>query len=122
MPYRFERNDSWIKVKCMTRGTFTVDGYVPEGEWAVAALLLACRNGRELTYEDKVGTGCRMAESAKLWKRLRAMEVSSPASHMPQRNCIVMPDGFVDLHRPEASPTFLINKRLRFVMCDETRG
>ena len=48
-PYRSGRGESWLKVKCIQRATFTVIGFAPEGKGLVAALYLARRKGRALT-------------------------------------------------------------------------
>ncbi len=84
-PYRSGRSESWIKVKCVSRGTFTVVGYAPEGNGLVASLFLARKEGRELTYVGKVGTGWSMAQSAKLRQGLAAMEVERPPVAVPGR-------------------------------------
>ncbi len=74
-PYRSGRTENWIKVKCVKRETFTIVGYTPEGNGLVAALHLARKEGRELTYVGKVGTGWSMKQSGKMRKRLEAIEV-----------------------------------------------
>jgi bifunctional non-homologous end joining protein LigD len=84
-PYRSGRTESWIKVKCVSRGTFTVVGYAPEGTGLVASLHLARKEGRELVYVGKVGTGWSMAESAKLRQRLASIEVERAAVAIPGR-------------------------------------
>jgi bifunctional non-homologous end joining protein LigD len=84
-PYRSGRGESWIKVKCVTPETFTVVGYTPEGKGLVAPLHLARKQGGELTYVGKVGTGWGMAQSAKLRQRLKAIEVDCPAVNVPGR-------------------------------------
>lgn len=84
-PYRSGRGESWIKVKCVKRGTFTVVGYTPEGTSLVAALHLARKEGRKLSYVGKVGTGWSMAQSAKLRQRLEAIEVDRPLVAVPGR-------------------------------------
>ena len=84
-PYQSGRSEDWIKVKCVMRGTFTVVGYTPEGNGLVAALHLARKEGRELTYVGKVGTGWSMAQSAKLRQRLEAIEVDRPPVAVPGR-------------------------------------
>jgi len=71
-PYRSERSDAWIKVKCLKRGKFSIVGFVrdPTG---VAALHLARQEGKDLVYSGKVGTGwsrtglARSARSSILW-------------------------------------------------------
>ncbi len=84
-PYRSGRGESWIKVKCVPSGTFTVIGYVPEGKCLVAALYLARKEGRELRFVGKVGTGWNMEQSTKLRQRLETIEVNRPAVTVPGR-------------------------------------
>ncbi len=84
-PYRTGRGESWIKVKCVKRATFTVVGYTPEGNGLVASLHLARKKGRELTYVGKVGAGWSMAQSAKLRRELEALEVDRAAVEVPGR-------------------------------------
>ena len=84
-PYKSGRGESWIKVKCVKREEFTIVGYTPEGTGLVAALHLARKDGRELTYVGKVGPGWSMAQSAKLRQRLVAIEVDRPPILVPAR-------------------------------------
>jgi bifunctional non-homologous end joining protein LigD len=84
-PYRSGRGESWIKVKCVTRGTFTVVGYSPEGKGLVAALYLARKDGRNFTFVGKVGTGWSMKQSAEIRASLDALAVEMPALAVPGR-------------------------------------
>lgn len=84
-PYRSGRGESWIKVKCVKRGTFAVVGYTPEGDGLVAALHLARKEGREFSYVGKVGTGWSMKQSAQLRQRLEAIVVDRSAVAVPGR-------------------------------------
>jgi bifunctional non-homologous end joining protein LigD len=73
-PYRSGRNQSRYEIKCVQRGKFIVVGFVKEEGGGVAALHLAERNGKMLSYVGKVGTG--FAETprrrcAANWSRLR---------------------------------------------------
>jgi bifunctional non-homologous end joining protein LigD len=77
-PYRSGRSESWIKVKCLTRETFTIVGFAPEGNGLVAALHLARKEGREFVYVGKVGTGWSMEQSAKLRQSLEAKKIETP--------------------------------------------
>ncbi len=77
-PYRSGRTESWIMVKCLTRESFTVVGYAPEGNGLVAALHLARKEGHELVYVGKVGTGWSMGQSAKLRQRLATIHLDRP--------------------------------------------
>jgi len=83
--YRSGRGESWIKVKCVKRETFTVVGYTPEGTRLVGALHLARKEGRELVYVGKVGTGWSMKQSGELRQRLESLEVDRPMVIAPGR-------------------------------------
>jgi bifunctional non-homologous end joining protein LigD len=56
-PYRSGRGEQWLKVKCWQRDRFAVIGFVPEGSTGLLKLRLARREGRELVYVGRVGTG-----------------------------------------------------------------
>lgn len=84
-PYRSGRSESWIKVKCETRDTFTVVGFSPEGRGLVAALFLARKKRSALEFVGKVGAGWSMKQSAALRTRLEALAVDKPAVKVPGR-------------------------------------
>jgi bifunctional non-homologous end joining protein LigD len=71
-PYRSDRNEGWLKIKCSVREKFPIVGFVPD-PGGVAALYLGKRVGKELTYIGKVGTGFTRAVSADLRKKLDAI-------------------------------------------------
>jgi ATP-dependent DNA ligase len=52
---------------------------VPEGNGFLGALHLARKEGHELAYDGRVGTGWSMKQSAELRQRLEAMEVERSA-------------------------------------------
>jgi bifunctional non-homologous end joining protein LigD len=55
VPYRSERNESWLKLKCIQTEQFIIVGYVPASSGrGIGALRLA---NKDLTYAGKVGTG-----------------------------------------------------------------
>jgi bifunctional non-homologous end joining protein LigD len=56
-PYRSDRAEHWIKVKCWKRERFAVVGFVPEGPDGILKLRLARRDGDALVYVGRVGTG-----------------------------------------------------------------
>lgn len=68
-PYRSERGDAWVKVKCVQRATFPVVGFVKDPT-GVAALHLAKKVGRDLIYVGKVGTGWSRTVSSRIRKQL----------------------------------------------------
>jgi bifunctional non-homologous end joining protein LigD len=72
-PYRSgDRNDSWQKIKTTIRDKFQIVGFIPEAG-GIAALYLGKREGKELRFVGKVGTGFTRAVSADLRKRLDAL-------------------------------------------------
>jgi len=74
-PYRSDRNEGWIKVKTAKRGTFPVVGFVKDPT-GVAALYLGKRDGNELVYMGKVGTGWSRTISSKIRKQLDTVVTS----------------------------------------------
>jgi bifunctional non-homologous end joining protein LigD len=78
-PYRSERNEGWIKIKRVQKGQFPVIGFVrdPTG---VAALHLGKREGKDLVYMGKVGTGWSRTVSSQIRKQLDT--VVSPKSKL----------------------------------------
>ena len=52
-PYKSERNESWIKVKCSQTARYEVIGY----KSGATSLYLAKREGQDLVYVGKAGTG-----------------------------------------------------------------
>lgn len=78
-PYRSERGDAWIKVKCLKREKFPVVGFVKDPT-GVAALYLGKQEGKELVYMGKVGTGWSRTVSSQIRKRLDT--VVSPKSKL----------------------------------------
>lgn len=78
-PYRSERRDAWIKVKCLKREKFPVAGFVKDPT-GVAALYLGKQEGKELVYMGKVGTGWSRTVSSQIRKRLDT--VVSPKSKL----------------------------------------
>lgn len=71
-PYRSDRTEGWLKVKTSVRDKFPIVGFIPE-PGGIAALYLGKRDGKELRYVGKVGTGFTRAVSADLRKRLDAL-------------------------------------------------
>ncbi len=68
-PYRSERTESWQKFKTVQRGRFPVVGFIKDPS-GVAALYLGKREGKDLVYMGKVGTGWSRTASAQLRKQL----------------------------------------------------
>jgi bifunctional non-homologous end joining protein LigD len=78
-PYRSDRNEGWLKIKCAQRGKFPVIGFVKDPS-GVAALYLGKREGKQLRYMGKVGTGWSRTVSSQIRKQLNA--VISPKSKL----------------------------------------
>jgi bifunctional non-homologous end joining protein LigD len=78
-PYRSDRNEGWIKVKTAKRGMFPVVGFVKDPTGG-AALYLGRREGKELVYMGKVGTGWSRTTSSRIRKQLDT--VISPRSKL----------------------------------------
>ena len=74
--YISSRNDSWQKITCRKRDTFTVVAFAPStiGR-GVGALYLGRREGKELIYVGKAGTGYTAESVRTLRQRLDPMIV-----------------------------------------------
>jgi bifunctional non-homologous end joining protein LigD len=68
-PYRSDRNEGWLKIKTARRGKFPVVGFVKDPS-GVAALYLGKREGKDLLYMGKVGTGWSRTVSGQIRKQL----------------------------------------------------
>jgi bifunctional non-homologous end joining protein LigD len=78
-PYRSERNENWLKIKVVQKGRFPVVGFVKDPT-GVAALYLGKREGNDLVYMGKVGTGWSRTISSQIRKQLDT--VISPKSKL----------------------------------------
>jgi bifunctional non-homologous end joining protein LigD len=78
-PYRSDRGEAWVKVKCAQRARFPVVGFVKDPT-GVAALHLGRKVGRDLVYMGKVGTGWSRTVSSRIRKQLDT--VVSPKSKL----------------------------------------
>jgi bifunctional non-homologous end joining protein LigD len=70
-PYRSERNEAWIKVKCIQVGRYEVIGY-KEG---ATSLYLGRREGKEFLYAGKAGTGYTNKMIIEIGKLMKPMTV-----------------------------------------------
>ena len=68
-PYRSERNENWLKIKAVQKGKFPVVGFVKDPS-GVAALYLGKREGKDLVYMGKVGTGWSRTVSSQIRQQL----------------------------------------------------
>lgn len=86
-PYVGRRSDDWIKLKCKRRQEFVIVGYTePKGSRsAFGALLLALhdKDGGELRYAGKVGTGFTATTLQSIHARLKPLEIAKPAFARP---------------------------------------
>jgi bifunctional non-homologous end joining protein LigD len=78
-PYRSDRNEGWLKIKTVQKGKFPVIGFVKDPS-GVAALYLGKRDGKDLVYMGKVGTGWSRTVSSRIRKQLDT--VVSPKSKL----------------------------------------
>jgi bifunctional non-homologous end joining protein LigD len=78
-PYRSERTEAWLKIKAVQEGKFPVIGFVKDPT-GVAALYLGKREGKDLVYIGKVGTGWSRTVSSQIRKQLDT--VTSPKSKL----------------------------------------
>jgi bifunctional non-homologous end joining protein LigD len=78
-PYRSERTEAWLKIKTVQKGKFPVIGFVKDPT-GVAALYLGKKEGKELVYMGKVGTGWSRTVSSRIRKQLDT--VVSPKSKL----------------------------------------
>jgi bifunctional non-homologous end joining protein LigD len=78
-PYRSERTEAWLKIKTVQKGKFPVIGFVKDPT-GVAALYLGKKEGKELVYMGKVGTGWSRTVSSQIRKQLDT--VVSPKSKL----------------------------------------
>jgi bifunctional non-homologous end joining protein LigD len=81
-PYRSDRNESWLKIKTVQKGRFPVIGFVKDPT-GVAALYLGKREGKDLVYMGKVGTGWSRTVSSQIRKQLDT--VVSPKSRLTKQ-------------------------------------
>jgi len=78
-PYRSDRNEAWLKIKTVQKGRFPVIGFVKDPT-GVAALYLGKKEGKELVYMGKVGTGWSRTVSSQIREQLDT--VVSPKSKL----------------------------------------
>jgi bifunctional non-homologous end joining protein LigD len=81
-PYKSERNESWVKVKCLQTGRYEVIGY----KKGATSLYLAKREGKDLIYVGKAGTGFTNTMILELAGLLRPITVEKmPLAKKPDR-------------------------------------
>jgi bifunctional non-homologous end joining protein LigD len=100
--YRSERTEAWLKIKTVQLGKFPVIGFVKDPA-GVAALYLGKREGKDLVYMGKVGTGWSRTVSSQIRKQLDT--VVSPKSKLTK-----------PIKKPKATwvePTFVADVEFR---------
>ncbi|MGH1588881.1 DNA ligase D [Methylobacterium phyllosphaerae] len=86
-PYLGRRSETWLKVKCLARQEFVIVGWIPSTKRAgIASLLLGLKDGEQLRYAGRVGTGFTRERAADIAARLAPLEtVAAPISNIPSR-------------------------------------
>jgi bifunctional non-homologous end joining protein LigD len=86
-PYASGRNTSWLKLKCHKRQEFVIVGMLPaEGaRIGFRSLLLASREGGQLKYNGKVGTGFDHKLLRDIGRQLQSRVIDEPAVTNPPR-------------------------------------
>ena len=85
--YRGARNGDWIKLKCGNEQEFVIGGYTQSAKRArdVSSLLLGLRDGDELAYVGRVGSGLSEADGRELVKAFEGLERQQPPfQHAPK--------------------------------------
>lgn len=82
-PYRSDRNESWLKLKCIQTEQFFIVGYVKASSGkGVGALQLA---NKDMTYAGKVGTGFSDKVSLSLKAQLDLISIPKSPIVMPKK-------------------------------------
>jgi bifunctional non-homologous end joining protein LigD len=82
-PYRGGRGDTWQKIKCLKSLRFPIIGYVPGKGTSISALRLARREGNQLVYVGKAGTGFTAKSADEVRKRLEPLMRKTPPTAKP---------------------------------------
>jgi bifunctional non-homologous end joining protein LigD len=82
-PYRSDRNENWLKLKCVQTDQFIIVGYVPASSGrGLGALRLATK---DLQYAGKVGTGFSDKVSISLRKQLDLISIPKAPIKIPRK-------------------------------------
>jgi len=86
-PYTGRRSETWLKVKCLARQEFVIIGWTPSTKReGFASLLLGLKEGDQLCYAGRVGTGFTRERIADIAERLTPLQASSaPVPDVPAR-------------------------------------
>ena len=71
-PYKSGRTETWVKVKCVSKGSFPIVGFIPD-VGGVSALYLGKREGKDLIYAGKVGSGFSQKTSVSVRRALEPL-------------------------------------------------
>ena len=82
-PYRSGRSDAWLKIKCSKVARFPIVGFVPAAGNSIAALRLGRREGEDLVYVGKAGTGFTDRSGQDVRARLKPLIRKSAALAKP---------------------------------------
>jgi bifunctional non-homologous end joining protein LigD len=81
-PYKSDRTESWVKVKCLQVARYEVIGY----KNGATSLYLGKRDGKDLVYVGKTGTGFTNSMILELARLLKPIALAkSPLSKLPDR-------------------------------------
>lgn len=84
-PYRGTRSRCWLKVKCIQRQEFVIVGWqASDKRRGFRSLHLAVREGRQLRYVGKVGTGFDTRMIEELSATMAPLALNEPALEVPR--------------------------------------
>jgi bifunctional non-homologous end joining protein LigD len=84
-PYRGTRTRCWLKIKCIQRQEFVIVGWqASDKRRGFRSLHLAVREGQELRYVGKVGTGFDTKMIEELSERMKPLALDEPALEVPR--------------------------------------
>ena len=84
-PYRGKRTTAWLKIKCTLRADYVIVGWTDSSatKRGFGALLMAAKDGNDLRYVGKVGTGFDDATITALRRELDSIATDKPAVQVP---------------------------------------
>ena len=83
--YRGARAKNWLKIKCIARQLFVIVGWqTSDKRRGFRSLHLGVRDGKQLTYAGKVGTGFDANMIAALAATMKPMEMEQPPLDVPR--------------------------------------